>query len=799
MVRIPGREDVSSADDTGADSQSSDSKDIETGRLADGLGRRGFLKGTVAATLAGLYGTGSVAAATDSPVDESVMSETQVDVSQGEEVSGIVENVSNGEILVFPSGRFRWSDEAQVFAEDWGIRCQSDTVFEVPAGYGDGDKGLVLRTKSGSLSADNYFLENLTFDSSGRAAPGMRLSTRKAAHIRGLNYAMNGPKTFQEHGNGIAAMTLNSDGIFRIDDYRQFNNGDIGGYAGGDSRVGIFVGGQNDGTIHLKNPVLQGFPNNACYVSRQPGTVVVEGGLLMNNNVSAVRVGGGVEVRDTTVVIDVDDYTDGDGVLDASVHNTRGLWGDSRSSGSNGGVARNVSFIIRSYQRSSGLAAMLENDSMTVEDSQFLLETDITGVQPGDYEIAVRNSDFAGSASGAIAGSGSIPGDNNRVASNIDPGSVSTSGTNATFDWSQTHPETPNRQSNSTDDTSDSTDDTSDSTDDTSDSTDDNTDDSTEEPSDDTDATVRTLEIRSANGTGWWNYTLTTSGQLENTYSGDEEEITQDGDGSYTAQGVVGNGGSDYFDFTGEITAFSAEVESSDYTILVDGEDVTDTLTTDSSAGDDTDDSDTTDSTTERTLEVRSANGTGWWSYSLTTDGTLENTYSGDEEPITQNGDGSYTAQGVVGNGGSDYFDFTGEITAFSAEVDAGDYTILVDGEDVTDSVGTDSSSSDTDTSDDSDTTQYENRTIEVRSANDTGWWSYALTTDGTLENKYSGDKEEITQNGDGSYTAQGVVGNGGSDYFDFDGEIVGFSAEVDASDYAIFVDGENVTTSVTN
>ncbi|MFC6976812.1 hypothetical protein ACFQL1_22290 [Halomicroarcula sp. GCM10025709] len=64
--------------------------------------------------------------------------------------------------------------------------------------------------------------------------------------------------------------------------------------------------------------------------------MIVEDGLLMNNNVSAVRVSGGVEVRDTTIVIDTERYTDGPGVIDGGQHNTRGVWGDNRGRGLTG-------------------------------------------------------------------------------------------------------------------------------------------------------------------------------------------------------------------------------------------------------------------------------------------------------------------------------------------------------------------------------------------------------------------------------------------------------------------------------
>jgi len=283
------------------------------------LNRRKFVKSIYTIPLLGVSTTvNSISANPTSAnptsadrVDESKMTERKVDISSGDEVSGIIRNVEFGELLVFPSGTFSWSEKAEVCIDDWGIRCQSDTVFEVPAGLGDGEHARLIKTVSESNIADNFLLENLTFDSPGRAAPGLRLGVRSAAHVDGLHYRMNGPTSNQQQENGISAKVTNEDGVLRIDDYRQFNNGDLGGYADGDSRIGIFVGAGHRGTVRLVNPILQGFPNNGCYVSRQEGTVRIEGGLLANNNVSAVRVSGGIEVHDTTIFIDTDHYVDG--------------------------------------------------------------------------------------------------------------------------------------------------------------------------------------------------------------------------------------------------------------------------------------------------------------------------------------------------------------------------------------------------------------------------------------------------------------------------------------------------------
>jgi len=368
-----------------------------------------------------------------------------VDPTVGEDVSDRVASIQSGERLVFPAGRFRWTEEVRVTADNWGIRCHEDTVFEVPTGIGDGNERRILLTHDGDRTADDVRLENLTFDSAGRAAPAVRVSVRNSGYVDGLEYLMNGPLSDQHQENGLRAYVEDPDGWLEIRDYRQFNNGDIGAYGKGDSRVGAYVPPSSRGTIVLRNPVLQGFPNNACYVSRQPGTVTVVDGLLINNNVSAVRVSGSVVVRDTTIYIDVDRYRDGPGRIESSAHNTRGLWGDNRKKGTDGGLITGVSCILKNYQRCSGLATILENSWMTVANTQFLLDTDIECILADDGQIYVDNCSFAGDSSDATAGIGDISGSGGHIAPNIDPGDVPVKERDPEFDWSWTHPETPDR------------------------------------------------------------------------------------------------------------------------------------------------------------------------------------------------------------------------------------------------------------------------------------------------------------------------------------------------------------------
>jgi hypothetical protein len=356
--------------------------------------------------------------------DTARMTPVTPDVRQGEKIASSVDELNAGELLVVPPGRYTWESKVRFDADDWGIRCHPDTIFEVPPGVGDGEAFELLQTHSSAGVADNVLLENLTFDSRGRSAPALYFDVRNRGHVNGLEYAMDGPLSNQHQDNGLHVHARNRTGVVRVDSFRQFNNGDLGAYADGDSRIGVWVGPKNQGTVHLRNPVLQGFPNNACYVSRQPGSVVVENGILLNNNVSAVRVGGGVEVHGTTIGIDIDTYRDGPGRIEAGGHDTRGVWGDNRGAGSDGGLVADSTFLLKSYESSQGLATILENTHMTVRESGFLLQTDIEAVKADTGEIELVKCDFGGTAADPTAGIGNITGWGNYVASNVDPGDI---------------------------------------------------------------------------------------------------------------------------------------------------------------------------------------------------------------------------------------------------------------------------------------------------------------------------------------------------------------------------------------
>lgn len=377
----------------------------------------------------------------DGTYDPSLMELRYVDIEDGDEVSGIIESVADGEVLVFPAGQFRWSETVNKVANNWGIVGQPHdrTVFMIPE-----DDFRFMNTALGSSvtgrASENLLLKNLTFDSPGRANPSLRLGVESMGHVENLHYRCNGMIRTGSMENGVLAFVQDEEGDLTLRNYKQHNNGRLSDYNSGDGRVGLWTGGGHFGTAQVINPVLTGFPNNACYVGRTSGTVNIIGGYLANNNVSCVRVSGGITVRGTTMELDIDSYLDGPGETTGGVggYNTRMIWGDRRGAGSPGGLVQGCSFVLRSYDNSQGLVHMLDNPHLTVRESQFFLGDQITAVDTSSDEITLSNNVFDGDAS-ATAGVGTIHGRNNCVVEGIDPGDVPTIDRNCEFNWARTH------------------------------------------------------------------------------------------------------------------------------------------------------------------------------------------------------------------------------------------------------------------------------------------------------------------------------------------------------------------------
>ncbi|MHB9285890.1 right-handed parallel beta-helix repeat-containing protein [Halobacteriales archaeon Cl-PHB] len=172
-------------------------------------------------------------------------------------------------------------------------------------------------------------------------------------------------------------------------------------------------------------------------------------------------------------------------------------------------------------------------------------------------------------------------------------------------------------------------------------------------------------------------YEFTATGPVEkrldngkDSAEGGNDDVVDNGDGTYTVAGFTGNGYGDGYAVQGEVVEFSPMV--GDFELVFDGQTVT--------ASELTGDSPT------RTLELVSDTSI---SYEFTVDGPVEKlrdngTYSAESgnDTVVDNGDGTHTVAGFTGNGYGDGYEIAGEVTSFSPL--SGDVEVVLDGQSMT-------------------------------------------------------------------------------------------------------------------
>jgi hypothetical protein len=172
-------------------------------------------------------------------------------------------------------------------------------------------------------------------------------------------------------------------------------------------------------------------------------------------------------------------------------------------------------------------------------------------------------------------------------------------------------------------------------------------------------------------------------------------------------------------------------------------------------------------SSPDHELKVKSVGGQNWTTYRFETSGSITKLSTAD------NGDAieGTTAEGGVGGGGTDAFGFDGDLVDF--DITGGspdDVQVLIDG------------------------TEYQldaGQRIEIRSIGSEEWTKYAFETSGSVTKLSTADDADVV---DGT-TAQGGLGNGYSDAFRFEGDIVSFDVlEGSSSNIQVLVDGTELS-----
>ena len=150
------------------------------------------------------------------------------------------------------------------------------------------------------------------------------------------------------------------------------------------------------------------------------------------------------------------------------------------------------------------------------------------------------------------------------------------------------------------------------------------------------------------------------------------DTITQNDDGTVTANGFTGNTYGDCFMVYGDVTEFTPL--EGDYTLTVDGQEMTAYELTGQ------------EPEQAKRLQITSPTEV---SYTFTVTDGAERVRDGSKfeaetnnDTVTQNSDGTYEVSGLTGNGYGDSYDLTGDVTSFSPM--EGDFTLTYDGQEVT-------------------------------------------------------------------------------------------------------------------
>jgi hypothetical protein len=270
-----------------------------------------------------------------------------------------------------------------------------------------------------------------------------------------------------------------------------------------------------------------------------------------------------------------------------------------------------------------------------------------------------------------------------------------------------------------------------------------------------------TLTVETTEGGPLVEYEFTVEGTVANGDAADSNDTITDEGETATVTGATGNGYTDSFQFEGELTDWSASVASDHYRVLVDGAEI-----------------DPTDAG-GKTLTIETTESGPLVEYEFTVDGSVTKRDAADGNDTVTETDGTATVTGVTGNGYTDSFRFEGDLTDWTASVASDHYRVLVDGEEI-DATGVGGPT-----------------TLTVETDADSPAVSYEFSVDGTVSRGPTAEGGSSiasdTISGEDPATVSGVTGRGYADDFEFEGTLLNWSADVDADEYRLLLDGETV------
>ena len=283
------------------------------------------------------------------------------------------------------------------------------------------------------------------------------------------------------------------------------------------------------------------------------------------------------------------------------------------------------------------------------------------------------------------------------------------------------------------------------------------------------------VDARDADGASEYSFAVSDAVQPVESTDSSADFVTDD----TTVEATVENALHAYH-YRGNLVSFS--IDGSAFAAF--GEDVGSDLGGSSDGADDGGDSGSDDgSQSEHQLRITSGSNV---EYAFTTTGEIQKNLDAgdyaaeeDNDSVTENDDGTFTAEGLTGNGYGDSYTFAGEVVSF--EPMTGSYSLVYDGSQTT-------------------AAELVGDPNELRIVSESEV-DYAFTATGEVQkNLDAGDyaaeenNDSVTENDDGTYTAEGLTGNGYGDTYQVAGDVVAF--EPMTGSYTLTYGGTEVTAS---
>lgn len=200
----------------------------------------------------------------------------------------------------------------------------------------------------------------------------------------------------------------------------------------------------------------------------------------------------------------------------------------------------------------------------------------------------------------------------------------------------------------------------------------------TVDDSDGSTATEKTLVLETNEGGPLVEYEFTVDGTVTKGSEAELNDSLSQSGGTTTVTGAAGNGYADSYAIQGTLTDWRANVDTSNYRVLIDGQEIDPTTVGESG--------DSSDGGSEHSITVRASpdNPDAGLDLSFTVDGPIE--FGGESEPgtdrIVDNGDGTYTATSIsLDPGAVDSYTYSGTVVGYEYPAGYDVDEVTVDGE----------------------------------------------------------------------------------------------------------------------